>query len=437
MVLGLLRWLLTVALLVALAVWLARNPGAVSVQWLGWRADTNVPFLLVLLGVFGIISLWLYGIFRRILRLPSTVGGWMERRRLGGGVEALGHGYAAMLAGDSAGLRRAAHAARRALRDDPSALFLSARVAEAVGDHAAAGTILAGLLDVPEMRPAALKSLAMMAGRSGHPAEQRRLAQEAFDLNPRLDWVVPLLLECQVRDGDWEEAVATVTIGRKVGVLEADRARRLEAAVRAACAEEFLERGDTAAAVRNARKAVQADRRFLPAVLAMVEALGRKGALGKASSLVHDTWPDLAHPALAKVFLNLYANETDLQCVARVKKLADRAPSHPESRLLLASVSLKARLWGQARSALEALLKAGAEDPRGASLMASVEEQESGNPVEVASWLRRAAQWAADASPDRSPVSARSWLVSGISGLVHAPVSTAVAALPAPMSTDS
>lgn len=432
MVLGLLRWLLTVALLVALAVWLARNPGSVSVQWLGWRADTNVPFLLVLLGIFGIISLWLYGVFRRILRLPSTVGGWMERRRLGGGLEALGHGYAAMLAGDTAGLRRAAHAARRALRDDPSALFLSARAAEAVGDHAAAGTILAGLLDVPEMRPAALKSLAIMAGHSGHPAEQRRLAQEAFDLNPRLDWVVPLLLECQVRDGDWEEAVTTVTVGRKVGVLETGRTRRLEAAVRAACAEELLERGDTAAAVRNARKAVQADRRFLPAALVMVEVLGRKGALGKASSLVHDLWPDLAHPALAKAFLNLYANETDLQCVARVKTLVDRAPSHPESRLLLASVSLKARLWGQARSALEALLKAGVEDPRMASLMASVEEEEGNNPAEVASWLRRAAQWAEDASPDRSPVSARAWLVSGISGLVRAPISTAVAALPAP-----
>ncbi|AMW34238.1 hypothetical protein HEQ62_06005 [Haematospirillum jordaniae] len=429
MVFGLLRWLVTVAIFVALAVWLARNPGMVSVQWLGWRADTNVPFLLMLLVLSGGFVFWLYGMLRRIVSLPSTVGSWMERRRLKEGVAALGYGYAAALAGDAVGLRRAVRTARRDLGSDSAVLLLSAQSAEIAGDHAAAANILAGLLDVPEVRPAALKSLARMAGRSGRHAEQRRLVQEAFDLNPRLDWAASMLLECQVRDHDWEEALSTAELGQKLGVLEWKQSVRAVSAFRTAYAETLLEQGDTSAARRNARKAMRQDRHFLPAVLTLVRALGREGAPAKGMSLIRDVWPDMAHSALAAAFLELCAREPELQRVARVKTLTDRAPSHPESVFLLATVSLEAKLWGQARSALEGLYRNGLEDPRLASLMALVEEDEKKDSAKAALWLRRAAQWSLGRSPDPTPVSARAWLSSVF---LTAAVPALRSALPAP-----
>ena len=42
-------YVLGLALLIAGAVWLADRPGAVVVDWLGWRIETTMPVLLIAL----------------------------------------------------------------------------------------------------------------------------------------------------------------------------------------------------------------------------------------------------------------------------------------------------------------------------------------------------------------------------------------------------
>ena len=67
-----------VALLTALAVWLADHPGRVSVEWLDWRIDTSVAVLIALLTaavlVLAVSGRWIWA----TLRLPSA---WTRRRR--------------------------------------------------------------------------------------------------------------------------------------------------------------------------------------------------------------------------------------------------------------------------------------------------------------------------------------------------------------------
>jgi HemY protein len=137
--------------------------------------------------------------------------------------------------------------------------------------------------------------------------------------------------------------------------------------------------------------------------------LQREGKPRQAAKAIEAGWRHLPHPALAEAWGALEPNETALQRVKRVERLASANPSHVESRIALAGAALEAQLWGETRRQLDPLATDSTATPRVCRLMAELEEAERGDHAASRQWLERAAT----APPD--PL----WLCAECAGEAH------------------
>jgi HemY protein len=155
---------------------------------------------------------------------------------------------------------------------------------------------------------------------------------------------------------------------------------------------------DPARARSFATQAWKADPTFPPAVLAYASRLRQAGYESRARSAVVDAWTKMPHPDLADF---LIANEPNkLVRMQTAKRLVERNPSNPESRLLLAQVALDAGLTGEARRQTEIARSEGLNQRRLCLLVAALEEHEHGDTEAGRLAQREALRQAASAAPD-------------------------------------
>src|SRR5438067_1470105 len=95
----LILYVITVAAVVAGAVWLADDPGSVSMTWRGWQIESSVG---VLVAAFIVAVIVILLIARLIAFLGGRVQAFSTRRRerrMKRGLASLGDGFAAVQAG--------------------------------------------------------------------------------------------------------------------------------------------------------------------------------------------------------------------------------------------------------------------------------------------------------------------------------------------------
>lgn len=388
--LRLLGFLIVVGVLIAGSVWLADRPGAVTLQWLGWRADTTVPILLLfMVAVIGV--LWaLVHLVGRLFGIPGFIGTRLKKRGLRKGLRALTEGYAALVAGDAYKARKKAADVEAHLGEAGAARLLMARAAVISGDPALARDLNEGLLDDRSTEMAGLRGLMEQAMAAGRHDEAAKWAAKAFEKNPRAAWAAEPLFRSQAAAQEWDAALRTLDIGRKNDVFTQTDTDRFRAAILVAQVDAATAKGQSYEATRLAKRAVEADPGHLPAVLAYARALAAEGSARKAAEVIEAAWKRGPHPALAELYMGLYADEDALKRVTRAGVLAELNPEHVESRVVVAEAALTAELWGQARARLKPAVDAGVRDPRVAILMARLEEGERRDPVAAANWLRQA-----------------------------------------------
>ena len=143
-------FLLKVAVVIAIAIWLADRPGTVSVHWLGYAVEA--PFwvaLLVTLAALGIAALG-YRLLRGLIRTPQRIRRHSRARRRERGYRALTQGMVAIAAGDAPTARKMARKADGLLNEPPLTMLLSAQAAQLQGDERAAKQYFEAMLERPE-----------------------------------------------------------------------------------------------------------------------------------------------------------------------------------------------------------------------------------------------------------------------------------------------
>ena len=159
---------------------------------------------------------------------------------------------------------------------------------------------------------------------------------------------------------------------------------------------------------------------LVPAAELAGRLLGEAGELRRASRIIEKAWAANPHPDLAETYAHLRPGDSARERLARVQSLALKAPSqgapHIEGALAVARAALDAQEFTVARNAIRPLLKEPTQ--RVATLMAEIEQRESGDEGRAREWMGRALraardpQWSADGFvSDRwmpvSPVSGR------------------------------
>jgi HemY protein len=159
---------------------------------------------------------------------------------------------------------------------------------------------------------------------------------------------------------------------------------------------------------------------LVPAAELAGRLLGEAGELRRASRIIEKAWAANPHPDLAETYAHLRPGDSARERLTRVQALALKAPGqgagHLESALAVARTALDAQEFAVARNAIRPLLKEPTQ--RVATLMAEIEQRESGDEGRAREWMGRALraardpQWSADGFvSDRwmpvSPVSGR------------------------------
>lgn len=389
------------AILAVGGVWLADNPGAVSLSWQGWRVDTSFAVLLLVLAVFAVVVALGYRAWLFVRRAPGQLGRAYRESRARKGYQALNLGMVAVAAGDGAQARKQATRADSFLDNPPLTVLLKAQAAQLNGDEGAAEGFFRAMLDDPQTEYLGIRGLLNQAIRRNDAQTAITLAQRAFRLNPKSDWAGPSLFEHQVRVGDWAGAEETLEGMARHKLVASTTTRHRQAVIAFARACELPENDDSGVALKYLDRAFSLDPGFAPAACAYGEALIGADRARKAQNVIEKAWGVFPHPALVDLYLRALVLSDPLKKVGAVEKLIRANPDHPESRIASAAVALEAKLWGEARQNLEVLVKETAELGGGLSarvcrMMAELEEHEHGDEAHAREWLVRASM----ADPD-------------------------------------
>ena len=208
--LRILVWFAIVAVLMGAAVWLAERPGTITAEWHGWRLDTSVGVVLIVVALLMLSGVALWHAWRWIVGAPAAlIEGWGESRRRQG-YRALTHGLSAVAAGDANEAQKQARKAEKLLSEPPLTLLLSAQAAQLAGDREGAKRAFSTMLDDEQTAFLGLRGLIAQALRDGDPQQALALAERAFKLRPDTEWVVHSLFDMQAQIGQWRAALTTL-----------------------------------------------------------------------------------------------------------------------------------------------------------------------------------------------------------------------------------
>ena len=155
-----LLWRFALLVLAALGVvWLADRPGSVDIHWLGRDIHLTVlTGLMFLLGLF-VVTMFIYGLMRRIWRAPAVYGERRRDKKTRKAYQSLSRGIIAAGAGDAHGAARHAALAGDVLKEEPLVKLLGAQAAQLRGDRDEVKRVFEGMAETPETELLGLRGL--------------------------------------------------------------------------------------------------------------------------------------------------------------------------------------------------------------------------------------------------------------------------------------
>jgi HemY protein len=379
-------FMIQVAALIAVAVWLSDNPGTLAVNWLGYTLETSMSVAVVsaVVGAVGLIVL--YRLLSAVLGSPAAFGRFRARRRREQGLEALTRGMVAVAAGDASAAQRMARRAEELLREPPLTRLLSAQAAQLRGDDNGAKRHFAAMLESPDTVFLGVRGLLTQALKDGDRVEALALARRAAKLQPDTGWVLGTLFDLEARAGEWAAAELTLRRAVQAGVIKQEDGRRHRAALLVERSFEAERRGREDAALKCAREAFELSPGFAPAATRYVRLAARAGNLRRANKAAMQAWRLCPTPELAAAFREVVDGYDAMSRVKTFEKLAAQAPQSVESNIAVARAALDAGLWGEARAELE---KAREKQPsrRVFHLLADLERAENQDEDAARGWL--------------------------------------------------
>lgn len=404
-----------VAVVIAIAIWLAERPGTLTVEWQGFVVNTSFAMaVLVTVVALGAAAI-LYRLYRIIRYAPSNLAGYSRARRREKGYHALTQGLVAVAAGDPQTARRMARKADELLHDPPLTMLLSAQAAQLTGDERGAKEYFTAMLDQPETAFLGVRGLLMMAVKNGDTVEALNLARRAQQLQPTTPWVLTTLYDLEARAGEWAAAERTLQAAVRAGAVPAEGARQHRAALLLERSFDAERRGRADSALYHVQTAFELVPTFAPAAARYARLLHLAGKTRKATRVVEKAWKLQPHPELADAYRQLLERYDAATRLKTFENLTRLSQGNVEGHVALARAAMDAQTWSEARAHLTRALEL-QPSPRIYRLLAELERAEHGNEEAASAWLAKAADAPADPAWTCRPCGAVSHDWAGLCG---------------------
>lgn len=375
-------YVLSLAVFVTIAVWFAETPGAVTIEWLGWRIDTSVAILFALMAAILVIGTVLIRLWSALVGMGRSYRDARKDKKTRKGLDALAIGFAGVQGGDSTAAYKGARDAKASLGDHAAIRLLEQKATRLSGDTTQAGAAARELLTDPATEMAALHDLSTAAQDIGDLEGALGYAKRALGLKTPPRWALDMTLDLQIALSHWEDAISTLERKDVIPLFKAVDQQRLKSTLYAYAAVAAGHAQNAEAAIKWARKSLSLDATRVDAAVALAQGLIATNKSKKAGAEIEKAWRTSPHPDLLNVYLQLSPADSELAKTKQIETLVSGNADHPQSRLAMAEAALRAELWGQARSRLEPLLD---EDTtpairgRAAALKAQVDLGEHGD----------------------------------------------------------
>ncbi|MBJ3786518.1 heme biosynthesis protein HemY [Devosia sediminis] len=440
-------WIIGSLVIAGIAAWVIALPGTLTLEFAGYRMQPRLGTAVVILLVAAALVILVWAVVRRLIGAPRAMARRRAARRREQGVEALTDAVIALQAGDPARARIMAREAQARLPENGAARLLEARADLALGDMPAAREHYRALIASEKTAVAALTGLYDQARAQNRPEAALTFARKTLALSPDTQWAGQAVFDDLARRGQWAEAVAMVNAEPAASREDKARKRRRQAVIETARARE-TETSQPNSALEHALNALKLLPDFVPAALIAARIYSNRGEARRAQSLLRRIWRATGHPDVATLYAHSQPGASAVDRLKRLGEIIEMPPPHRAAAMAMARAAIDAYDWPRARAALHGF--AGAEATQGvATLMAEIEEGQSGDQGKAREWLARAVRaprdpaWTADGiisdewepiSPVTGRLDAFEWKVPVASNARPAPLAPApsepVTALP-------
>lgn len=384
-----LLYLLLVAVLVAVGVFLTENPGTMQLTWLGYEIESSVGIFLLAVALLVVIFALGYAVLRLIWRFPWIMGGKMKASRSRRGHEAVSRGILAAAAGDIEAAEEWTRRAKRLASDEPLTRLLTAQTAQLKGDHEAATAMFAGMLEQEDTRLLGLRGLVTQAVREDNDERALEYAREAYAMRPQTPWVLEQLFESSEKAHALDEAEDAVLMQLRHDQIERPAANRKRAVLAYERAEEALQAGDLDKALKEAKTCHRLAPELAPGTALLAKVHLARGSHRRAARALEKGWKWAPHPDLVAAYKSLVPVEPPMDWLRRLRKLTAERAGHEAARLALAAAALEAEIWAEVRQYLR--IHGGEPLSRSACLlMAELERRENSDEQAADAWMLRA-----------------------------------------------
>jgi HemY protein len=340
----------------AAASWLASQPGAVQIEWLGWRMELPTSLAVALIVIFALILVFFDRLLRAIRAMPRWLGGRLRQRRDDAGHRALTLGLMAVSAGEPAEARKHASRAERLLKEPKLTGLLVAQAAHLAGDHQAARRYFTSILDDRETAFLGHIGLMRLALDDHDPIKARQSAKAALALKPNSVLAADHLFKLETGRNDWNAALPALDVmARQQKKTKSKTAPdQLALIARQRCALHFLKagellEGDRKSADKELLTALKIDPGFLPAVTMLADHYLDDKAHGRAAKILETAFKIHPHDSIA-TRLKVAWKSNDGQFIAKLAKLVAQIESTQQktAHYLVAKQARDAGLDGEA-----------------------------------------------------------------------------------------
>ena len=401
-------FMVKVAVLVAIAVWVADRPGRVAIEWMDYKLTLHMGVFLLVFLFTVLLAIAIFGVIKGVADFPKSLQRYRTYRQREKGYKALTLGLTAVAAGDS---KNAAYQAQRATRflaeDTGLPLLLKAQAERMNGQEKEARETFALLLQDKNAAFLGVRGLLQAAlDMENHP-KALELGREALRLHPRQPWILCVVYDLEIKSQDWSAARKTLCRAERAGAIKAEKAKSDHVAMLLAEADRDLEQDNRAEAFKALKKAYAYDPSFVPTVTRLAKMHIQKRHRKKAVFVIEKAWKAAPHPEL--VLLWDLASPSNPKKKPKKKKVNDPMarlkwfekllalkPESAEGHMAVAQAAMDDGLWGEARTHLKAAEES-TPSRRVYMMLVALEERSTQNEEVIAGWLSKAEE----AQPDQ------------------------------------
>ncbi len=207
--------LLTVTAFGLVGAWFGENPGEISVIWQGYKIETSVEILLLIIFISALLLVILYRFCSELWNFPGNIRNRRTIKNYQLALNSLTKTVAALASSDIDSAANHTKSIEKSLGASPLTLMLRAQISKSAGNDNETRILLEKLLEYPETEYLAATSLSDAAHKQKLLPDALNFAKRAYLAKTNHAAGAWKLLSAYIEDGKFQEAEIHTETARK------------------------------------------------------------------------------------------------------------------------------------------------------------------------------------------------------------------------------